>query len=285
MLVQAPDLPEGWLGKNHALQVGSLYCRSKYILFTDADVHFKGRIIPAIREYMERKGLDHIGGMFGIECKRITEKMCCPVLAVVAFTALSLSAERSGASTGAFNMLRVSVYEKIGRHSQIQNCLVDDVSLARLIKKSGYTSAFLDLSSYISVRLFVGIKGYFNAVRRSSIPFLHNSIVLAVVMGMIGLIIVITLVVHFVVGIESGIFFFLNDDPKKGLAGLFMILVYLCGSAPFLVCKSCHGARRFWAFLYPIPLLTMIISVFVSAYMILLGKPIIWRGRKYTDVK
>lgn len=285
MLVQAPDLPEGWLGKNHALQTGSLYCDSKYILFTDADVHFKGNVIYAVHEYMEEKRLDHVGGMFGLECKTLAEKICCPVLAVIALTALSLSAKRHGSSTGAFNMLRTSVYEDIGRHSKIRNHIVDDISLARLIKKNGYSSAFLDLSSSVTVRLFKGIKGYFQAVKRSSIPFLNNSIGLAVVLGLIGLFICLALAIVLMAGIWFFIFSILENDPEKGFTGLFMILVYFCSAVPFLIYKSCNEAKRFWGSLYIFPLLSMIISVFVSAYMIFFRKPITWCGREYTNVK
>jgi DNA invertase Pin-like site-specific DNA recombinase len=57
---------------------------------------------------------------------------------------------------------------KLGGHTHIKQVIVDDVHLARLATRNVARSRFLDLSAWVSVRLFEGFSGFFRAVVRSS---------------------------------------------------------------------------------------------------------------------
>jgi hypothetical protein len=39
-MIEVEQLPKGWLGKNHAMHLGSQIANGDYLLFTDADVVF-----------------------------------------------------------------------------------------------------------------------------------------------------------------------------------------------------------------------------------------------------
>src|SRR2546423_821839 len=54
------ELPPGWLGKNHALHVGSAVARGEWILFTDADVHFERDALRRAVRYAVYRRLDHL---------------------------------------------------------------------------------------------------------------------------------------------------------------------------------------------------------------------------------
>ena len=284
-LVPAPELPLGWVGKNHALDVGSRLCCGEYILFTDADVLLQGNVVSSTLSYMRSHDLDHVSGMFRLKCGTVAEQICCPVLAAIALMALLVAARKSGAGTGAFNMLRRSTYESLGRHSRIHNCVVDDVSLARLVKERGHASTFLDLSQHVSVRLFRGFKGYWAAVGRSAIPFLTNSPGVAVILALLTLPAAATLAIAPLAGTALGVLAIWGAGTGVGGIALFECTVYLLGALPFWVSRRCHDGAWYWTALYPVPLMLMIVSVFSAACRTLRGKPVIWRGRQYVSVR
>jgi glycosyltransferase involved in cell wall biosynthesis len=54
------ELPDGWLGKNHALALGAAKTRGDWLLFTDADVRFAPKCFRKALEYAAGNGLDHL---------------------------------------------------------------------------------------------------------------------------------------------------------------------------------------------------------------------------------
>ena len=58
------DLPEGWLGKNHALQHGAEQARGEYLLFTDADIIMEKSSLARAMNHMLENRLDHMSMFF-----------------------------------------------------------------------------------------------------------------------------------------------------------------------------------------------------------------------------
>ena len=59
-VIHKTKLPEDWLGKNHALQVGSTHAHGQYLLFTDADVVMKKTTVSKAVQFMLDHNLDHL---------------------------------------------------------------------------------------------------------------------------------------------------------------------------------------------------------------------------------
>ena len=53
-------LPEGWLGKNHALDVGIRQSKGELVLLTDADIFFEKTALKRAVSHMTSQGLDHL---------------------------------------------------------------------------------------------------------------------------------------------------------------------------------------------------------------------------------
>jgi glycosyltransferase involved in cell wall biosynthesis len=278
VVLTAPQLPEGWTGKNHALHYGAQAVDTPYLLFMDADaVISPGTVATAVRK-MQAEPLDHLGGFFRIRCATVQEAIWAPVLAASAAIALFGAADQSGSGTGAFNMVRTEFYRKIGGHEKIKSTIVDDVSLARLIRSEGGRTKFLDMSDRVSVRLFVGTKGFVAAVARSALPYLGRKRALAffggVGLGILGLAV---MVIPFIALGELAS----SRSLVTGVLAASSWTVYLMGLACISQVRKYHGGAAVWGAFYPAAIVLLGFTTAAAVVLSLLGRRTCWRGRSY----
>lgn len=152
-------LPAGWLGKNHALQVGAEKATGELLLFTDADVMMEQSTLKRAVNYLEMEGLDHI-----TVAPTIVVPGFLANLAVGAFTMLFGGFMRPWKADdpkskrfigiGAFNLIRKSVYDAVGGHEAIRMRPDDDLKLGKLVKDKGFRQRMLWGKGLVSVEWY-----------------------------------------------------------------------------------------------------------------------------------
>ena len=152
-------LPEDWLGKNNALQQGALQAKGEYLLFTDADILFAESTLSRAVSLMLQENIDHLSLIF----KNIAEGDLLNAMIVDAgggllflFKPWKVSDRQSKyfMGVGAFNLLRKSVYEKIGGHKFIKMHPIDDIMLGKIIKEKGCRQECLMGNDFLTVRWY-----------------------------------------------------------------------------------------------------------------------------------
>jgi glycosyltransferase involved in cell wall biosynthesis len=136
------ELPDGWLGKNHANKVAAEAATGDWLLFTDADVHFAPDLVKRAVAYAEAEGLDFLALIPDMwETGFLHE---CAVASFGRMFAVSQRPWRTAdpkselaMGIGAFNLVRRSALEQTEGLEWLAYDVVDDVALARLLKKSG----------------------------------------------------------------------------------------------------------------------------------------------------
>ncbi len=136
------ELPDGWLGKVHAMEVGARAASGEWLLFTDADVHLAPGALQRAIALCEERGIDHL-----VALPQIWSSGAMLDAVIASFGRLfilgsrlwAVSNPRSSASigVGAFNLVRRTAWESIGGFTRLRLAVADDVMLGHFLKRSG----------------------------------------------------------------------------------------------------------------------------------------------------
>ncbi|HTM90020.1 MAG TPA: glycosyltransferase family 2 protein [Terriglobales bacterium] len=141
-LIEAAPLQPGSTGKCNALVCGARQARGKWFLFTDADtVHLPGSLAASLQEAQE-----HQAALLSYsprqEVHGFWEKAVMPVI-FAELTRVYRSGEvndpaaPAAAANGQYLLISREAYDAVGGHAAVMRSLLEDVELARAVKRSG----------------------------------------------------------------------------------------------------------------------------------------------------
>jgi glycosyltransferase involved in cell wall biosynthesis len=158
-LLESGELPDGWVGKNHALWVGVREAKSRWLLFTDADAeHERDSVSRALQIAAEQSA-----ALVSFSPEQITETWFEKALIPYIYLRLAkrFSYERvndpkspAAAANGQFLMMRRDVYDAIGGHSGVAGEVLEDVALAMRVKAAGQRISFGSGKGLVHVRMY-----------------------------------------------------------------------------------------------------------------------------------
>ena len=157
-IVNAPTLPNNWLGKPWALQQGFLAARGEIIVTLDADV----RLLPnAIAQTVAMLGgRDFISAYPKQVAITFAERLIQPLLQWSWMTTVPLRiAERSSRTSlavanGQFFVVKKRALDQVGGFQQIASEVLDDMKLARALIASGAHGGVADGSKLAQTRMY-----------------------------------------------------------------------------------------------------------------------------------
>ncbi|HEX6709835.1 MAG TPA: glycosyltransferase [Rubrobacter sp.] len=174
-ILRVHELPEGWLGKNHALYFGTERSRGEWLLFTDADVRFSPVCFEYAMNYASSNGLHHLTLPPAIISRGALLRAF-----VAAFSLIFMMTQRpwrapdplarESVGVGAFNLVRRDVYEEIGTHRAIAMRPDDDMRLAKLVKKYGFRQGVAYGNGLVSVEWHESLKEAIRGLGKSMFP-------------------------------------------------------------------------------------------------------------------
>ena len=155
LTVQAiSELPAGWLGKSHALHVGTREVTTPWLLFVDADSRLTPTLAAQAIDAAIANGADHVALLPDIVPATTSGHAgLLAFLAVVLERLRRVNAprQRSFVGTGAFNLVRTDAYRAIGGHERLRLEVVDDLWLGGLLFRRGFRSRIWIASRELSV--------------------------------------------------------------------------------------------------------------------------------------
>ena len=183
-VLHVQELPSGWLGKLHAMWLGSQengtqkngsqengtqengakQAPTDWLLFTDADCVFRPDSLRRALHYAMTTATDHLVLFPTAHMKTLGERMMISFPQVMSSFALRPwkvrdPRARDHIGVGAFNLIRRSAYDAIGTYEALRLEVVDDLKLGETIKKAGLRQDVVFGLELVSLRWAVGAAG------------------------------------------------------------------------------------------------------------------------------
>ena len=182
-VVAGRPLPPGWSGKLWALQTAleaAEHSACEFLLLTDADIAHPQDSISRLVDRAISTGSDLVSLMARLRTETVSDRLLLPAF-VFFFAKLypfrwSNHTERTtAAAAGGCVLLRRTALEGAGGLAPISDAVIDDCSLASLIKRSG-SRIWLGLSQQVfSVRYYGSIGPVWDMVARTAYTQLRHS--------------------------------------------------------------------------------------------------------------
>lgn len=178
-IINGQEKPNGWSGKLWALSQGVGASSAPVILFADADITHSPAHLSTLVAKMQASNLQMVSEMVRLNCTSWPEKLLIPAFIyffqmLYPFSWVNSSHARTAAAAGGTVLIKRHALEQIGGLEKIKLALIDDVSLAREVKKTG--SIYLGHSGLAtSIRPYPKFKDIWDMIARTAYTQLHYS--------------------------------------------------------------------------------------------------------------
>jgi glycosyltransferase involved in cell wall biosynthesis len=271
-VVTIETLPDGWLGKNHALAVGAARARGDLLLFTDADVVFAPTTVSRAVAVLDEQRLDHLTALPGVLLKGVALTALVTTFGVLfaVYTRPWKARDprsRHHIGVGAFNLIRTAAYDRIGTHASIALRPDDDLQLARIVKYAGLRQDVVRANDLLTVEWYRSVREMVNGLMKNAFAGINYSVpaLLASTIALAAF------------NVWPFVALFVTDGGARLLA---VAAVVVLGT---LVGLHTHSSRvsPLYVLLYPLGVLGFIYILWRSAALALSRGAIAWRDTSY----
>lgn len=180
--IKGKPKPDNWLGKPWACQQLSKQARGEILVFIDADVWLENTAVS--RSVNALNNSDAITVWPKQEIKTFWEKLIIPMIYYGLYSLLPAKyveenpkwipktirknvGVQFAAACGQFIGFNRKAYEKIGGHSSVKNQIVEDVELAKVIKRYGLKITMYDGLKTVNCRMYRSHHDIFEGLRKN----------------------------------------------------------------------------------------------------------------------
>jgi hopene-associated glycosyltransferase HpnB len=141
-IINGVERPVGWSGKLWALSQGIDTAESDLLFLTDADIEHQPEHLATLVAKLTTDRLDLVSEMVALNCQSLAEQALVPAFVyffalLYPFAWVNDAENPSAAAAGGTILIRAETLRDVGGIAAIRGALIDDVTLAGLVKKRG----------------------------------------------------------------------------------------------------------------------------------------------------
>jgi chlorobactene glucosyltransferase len=285
-MINGSDLPTGWAGKPHALYQASAAARGEWLCFVDADTFLS----PTNLSSCYAKAIDTQADMFTIMTFQIMGSFWEKTVMPLVMTALSVGFSprkvndpnrKDAIANGQFILIKRLVYDAIGGHESVKDNIVEDKAISEQVKWNGYRLIVADGYSVARTRMYASLPEMWEGWTKNIYLGLRDQAGL-LWLGVFGAFIALLAALFLPVWPLLGITWYLH-------AGSWMAVLVIVESLLFwanLIIFRARVARKmeipgWYAWTTPLGAAVFAAMMITSAFRVLTGKGVTWKGRLY----
>lgn len=272
-VVHIDHLPEGWLGKLHALFRGTEAATGEWLLFSDADVHIAPGFLGDVTALAEARQLDFVTVMprFHSSSFMLDIMFAYFMRALVAggrTWKMPDPTSHVAVGGGVFNLTRKSAYLRSPGFVELRMEVVDDTAFAQMLKASGARCAVFNGSESVSLYFYRSVRELMHGLEKNGYALLGRLQPLYLALGV------------FAVLYTELMPLFALLSASAWVRGAGLSLIVLTGIAQAFIARS-SGRPLLSAFVPGIAPLLMVLFGLRSALITHRQGGIVWRGTAY----
>ena len=236
--VNSKSKPNNWLGKSWACHQLSQKARGDILFFIDADVWLEPDAVNNAVQSMNQYSVDFVTiwplqklgsfwekvvipivyyGLLGLLPTRYVHKKPSWIPASLENRTSPLFA----AACGQCMIFKRSAYEAIGGHQSVKNDIVEDVALAKQIKRNGFRMRMFHGAGTATCRMYRSANEMWQGFRKNFLALFNDSIPAFVLMAIINFVVYVLPVYTFIEGLAK------NNIQTAVLSAVALSLVFI----------------------------------------------------------
>ena len=276
-VIRNVTLPEGWLGKVHAQQIGLEHAQVReqgWYLFSDGDTHVLPGAVASAIAWAECEQAEHVAMTPRMVGGPLVLRLCLAPLMRVLICTLRLwlandDDQPRAMGVGAFNLVRRSALERAGGLEQLRLEIADDVGLAQIIKDAGGRSRSAIGAQWVEIEWY-RTTGQFLRGAEKGVAKARTRMGIAV-SGLLGILLI-------AIDISPLVMLVWWPAPWALLAAATVAMA----TALSVMLAMSFGLPRWWSLLWPLGAVAGLLITLRSMALALIRGGVQWRGDTHT---